>query len=138
MYIRLVGLLSRKINEKIMIVKVKEKIEKDMKVDFPSYWVDTSHGMKDSFLFFASEDIGLCITNGLNAERKPSAHFIEWQNLVPANETEITRMKELFIENQKRHKAIMFPELPTYPIMDDNNDISILEGESLKKESDGN
>ena len=116
-----------------MIVKVKSTIETSREITFPSYWKINEAYCKPKYLAFFSEKSGLFITEGFTWETTPEAH--DWNIIVSSTKEEV---EAIFIENQKRHKAIMFHELPTYPIMDDNNDISILEGESLKKESDGN
>jgi hypothetical protein len=87
-----------------MKITVKETIETEIEITFPSFYKTNYNYSKQTFYAFFSEKLGLCITEGFTYKTTPESSMIVFQELVPCDKSEV---EELFKANQKFFETTM-------------------------------
>lgn len=89
-----------------MIIKVKDQIEREIEITFPSYWSDNEYSSLKRYLYFLNENQGIVIMEGATQTYVPK-YIKDWKHLKEATNEQISEMKEWFIYNQQHHNMIM-------------------------------
>ncbi len=87
-----------------MIIKVKDQIEREIVIEFPSYYKSTEKYCGNKYYAFFSEKIGLCITEGFTYRVNPESSMIDFKSLIPCDKSEI---ETIFLANQKLFATTM-------------------------------
>jgi hypothetical protein len=87
-----------------MKITVKETIETEIEITFPSFYKTNYNYSKQTYYAFFSEKLGLCITEGFTYQTTPESSMIVFQELVPCDKSEV---EELFKANQKFFETTM-------------------------------
>jgi hypothetical protein len=81
-----------------MKITVKETIEQEIEVTFPSFYKTNYNYSKQTYYAFFSEKLGLCITEGFTYQTTPESSMIIFKELVLCNKSEVD---QVFKANQK-------------------------------------
>jgi hypothetical protein len=81
-----------------MKVKIKEQIEREIEITFPSFYKSTEKYCENKYYALFSEKLGLCITEGFTYRVNPESSMIDFKSLTPCKKSEI---ETIFIANQK-------------------------------------
>ena len=81
-----------------MKITVKETIEQEIEITFPSFYKTNYNYSKQTYYAFFSEKLGLCITEGFTYQTTPESSMIVFQELVPCDKSEV---EQVFKANQK-------------------------------------
>ena len=87
-----------------MIIKVKDQIEREIEITFPSFYKSTEKYVENKYYAFFSEKLGLCILNGYTYQISPESSMIDFKELVSCDKSEV---EEVFKANQKFFETTM-------------------------------
>ena len=87
-----------------MKITVKETIEQEIEITFPSFHKSTEKYAENKYYAFFSEKLGLCIIKGFTYQISPESSMIDFKELVPCDKSEV---EEVFKANQKFFETTM-------------------------------
>ena len=79
-----------------MIIKVKDQIEREIEITFPSYYKIVETYSKNKYYAFFNENLGLFLCDGFTYQTIPS--YCDFNLAVPCDKSEVA---EVFIANQR-------------------------------------
>ena len=104
-----------------MKITVTDQIEREITIEFPSYYKSNEKYCENKYYAFFSEKLGLCITEGFTYRVNPESSIIDFKNLISCNKSDV---EKVFKANQRFFETTM--EGITVS-MDDNVPTELLE-----------
>ena len=81
-----------------MKIKVKDTIEREITIEFPSFYKSTETYSKLTYYALFSEQLALCISEGFTYQVNPQRAMQDYKGLVPCDKSEV---EQVFKANQK-------------------------------------
>ena len=85
-----------------MIIKVKDQIEREITIEFPSFYKVVQQYSKTKYYAFFSEKIGLFVTEGFTYETTPNSLDFKVAETCTYDE-----VNKVFMDNQSKFDVIM-------------------------------